>query len=119
MKHLFKKLMWWVLIILIVAFLNSASFMWLIYNIIPFEKYPDLSCWESYIMKNQLNLAPNEYLSLVERWIVYLFMFVGIILSLCFLKWVLQDTLQQHRERAKEKRDRLAEKKIKEKINEN
>lgn len=111
MKHLFKKLMWWLLIILIIVFLNSATIIWIMTNIVYADtleinnKIYEFSLWDNF-----------KYW---EKGIVYLFMFVGIILSVCFLKWVLQDTLQQHRERAKEKRQRLAEKRLKELENEN
>lgn len=111
MKHLFKKLMWWLLIILIIVALNASSIIWVFTNMVYSDtieinnKLYEFSLWDSF-----------KYW---EKGLIYLFMFVGFILSVCFLKWVLQDTLQQHRERAKEKRQRLAEKKIKEKINEN
>lgn len=101
-----KKMLYWLLMFVILVALNTSSIVWLVYNFVPSPQVHDLSMWDISILKNQLNLLPNEYLSVNEKGCVYLFMIVGIILSILFIKWLFVDTINQIREKTKEKKDK-------------
>lgn len=101
-----KKIFYWLMMVMIIVVFNTASIVWLVYNFIPSSQVPEISLWDISILKNQLQLQPNEYLSVGEKGAIYLFMIVGAIISAGFIKWLFQDTIQQVREKAKEKKDK-------------
>lgn len=114
-----RKIGYWLLMLLILIVLNTATIVWLVYQYLPSPQIPDLSMWDISILKSQLNLAPNQYLSIAEKATIYLFMIVGAISSALFLKWLFIDTLTQMRERVKEKSNKTWKKFKKELNNEN
>lgn len=104
-----KKVFYWLMMILILFVLNAATIAWLVYNFLP-SQVPEISMWDISILKNQLQLSPSEYLSVGEKGAIYLFMVVGAISSAGFIKWLFKDTIQQVREKAKEKKDKAFKK---------
>lgn len=100
---MWRKIGYWFLIFMIIVILNAATICWLVYNYLPSPADNALSMWDISILKSQLNLAPDQYLSIAEKATIYLFMIIGAVLSAFFLWWVFKDTLQQVREKAKEK----------------
>lgn len=103
MKKMIKGFLFYFLMFLILCMLNTASFVWLVYNFLPSEQVPDLSLWDIGILKSQLNLAPSEYLSVPEKGTIYFFMVIGVIFSIFFVKWLFMDTINRVREKAREK----------------
>lgn len=101
-----KKVFYWLMMIAILIALNTATICWMVYNFVPSSVLPDISMWDIGVLKGQLQLAPSQYLSAAEKGAIYVFMVVGAISSFCFIKWLFKDTLQQVREKAKEKKDK-------------
>lgn len=98
-----NKIFWWILMIFILILINASSVVWLVYNFIPSSQVPDVSLWDLGILKNQLQLLPNEYLSPSEKGCVYFFMLFGWVASVFFIKWLFLDTINQSREKSKDK----------------
>lgn len=99
-----NKIFWWMLMIFVLILINASSIVWLVYNFIPSQQVPDISLWDLSLLKNQLQLQPSQYLSPSEKGCVYFFMLFGWIASVFFVKWLFLDTINQAREKAKEKR---------------
>lgn len=107
---MWKRIGYWLLIFLMLVIMNAATICWIVYNYIPSPVDSALSMWDISILKSQLHLATNQYLSIPEKATIYLFMIIGAVMSACFIWWVFKDTLQQVRERAKEKKDKAFKK---------
>lgn len=99
-----NKIFWWMLMIFVLILINASSIVWLVYNFIPSQQVPDISLWDLSLLKNQLQLQPSQYLSPSEKGCVYFFMLFGWVASVFFVKWLFLDTINQAREKAKEKR---------------
>lgn len=100
-----KKVLYWLMMVIILIILNTSTIVWMVYNFLPSQQVPEVSMWDVSILKDQLNLTPSEYLSVPEKGSIYLFMIVGALSSAGFIKWLFVDTIQQVREKAKEKRN--------------
>lgn len=108
-----NKIFWWMLMIFVLALINTSSIVWLVYNFTPSQQVPDVSLWDLSILKSQLQLQPNEFLSPSEKGCVYFFMLFGWITSVFFIKWLFLDTVQQARDKAKDKAQKAKDKDLK------
>ncbi len=104
-----SKIGFWVLMVLILVALNTATIVWLVYNFTPFKDY-EISMWDANVLNgitiingDKIQLKPDEYLNIAEKGAVYLFMVVGGISSAMFVKWLFLDTVKQVREKKKNK----------------
>lgn len=110
-----KKVFWWLMMVAIILLFNTATIVWIVFNFLPVDA-PNLpveyqgviSMWDANIVKKWL--TPDQYLSIGEKGAIYLFMVIGATISMLFVKWLFQDTIQQAREKAKEKRDKAFKK---------
>lgn len=98
-----KKVFYWIMMIAILIGMNTSTIVWMVYNFLPSPLVPEVSLWDIGILKTQLNLSPQQYLSVAEKGAIYLFMIVGGLCSVFFIKWLFVDTIQQYREKAKQK----------------
>lgn len=98
-----SKIGFWVLMVLILVALNTATIVWLVYNFTPFVSAEgfEVSLWDANLFKAKL--SPDQYLSVGEKGAIYLFMVVGGISSAMFVKWLFLDTVKQVREKKKNK----------------
>lgn len=104
-NQIVKKVLYWFLMILILLGINTSSFVWLAYQFVE-SKVVGVSYWDVSALKGVpgINLLPNEYFDIYEKGLIYVFMGIGFILSVMFIKWLFVDTVTQIREKQKEKR---------------
>lgn len=96
--------------ILILCGINTSTIVWMVYNFIPSTRGDFISMWDVGVLKNELNLRPDEYLSIAEKGTIYFFMIIGVIVSACFIKWLFTDTIDQYRKKRERKEDKEYEK---------
>lgn len=97
---MWSKVGYWLLMVLILCALNTATIVWLVYNYIPFADIGngiEVSMWDASMFKSQL--SPDQYLTVAEKGTIYLFMLIGGGSTIGFVRWLFIDTVQQIRKK--------------------
>lgn len=97
-----NRFLYWALMFLILVICNAATIVWIVGNFVWAETVE----WAN----KTYQISWFDQLTNTHKALVYLFMGVGFIMSVCFVKWLFIDTITQLRDKAKEKKKDLYKK---------
>ena len=115
MKNInWNKIGWITLHCLIIAFFNLASICFFIFSVIDVG---DASLFDALTIKyvaKEFNML--EYYHWFNKFLIYLFMCVGGILTGLYLKWLLKEKIEAKKDKEKEKKEEDKQEKLIQKI---